>query len=73
LTVITRPTSEVPGDAIVSSVSLVLRRIADTPAGVGEEQLAALSRLLVRGNRIRNCAGNGSQDLIGTQQQGGTC
>ena len=73
LTAMTERASELTGEATVSSVSLVLREIADTPTGIGEEQLAALSRLLVLGNRIfATGAGSSGQDLFGPKQQGGT-
>lgn len=75
LTGMTEPASEVTGEALLRNVSLVLRKIADTPVGIGEEQLAALSRLLVRGHGMFGTgAGSSGQDLVGTrwrQSRGG--
>ncbi|MEE2522121.1 hypothetical protein V1639_08380 [Pseudarthrobacter sp. J75] len=73
MTGMTHPAPKLTGEANVSNISFVLRKIAETPAGICEEQLATISRLLRPGSRM--CApgtGSSRKDLIGPQQHGST-
>ncbi len=62
-TVMTAPGLEVTRDAVSSNLSLVLGEITDTAAAISEAELAAVSRLLERGNRIF-VAGAGRSGLV---------
>jgi len=55
--------TEAAGEGSARNVSLVLTEIADTAAGIGEEQLAALSRMLGRAHRVF-VAGAGRSGLV---------
>ncbi|MFC9771088.1 MULTISPECIES: 6-phospho-3-hexuloisomerase [unclassified Pseudarthrobacter] len=62
-TVMTAPGLEVTREAVSSNLSLVLGEITDTAAAISEAELAAVSRLLERSNRIF-VAGAGRSGLV---------